>query len=307
MNLARALAAVALGLVASCDSRVDFDATVDRPAFALDSGPVVLFDEGHNNRHRMGDSYRPFAELVRNDGFRLQSLSGRLTREALKDAAVLVIVCAQSQTDTNQESAFTQDEVRAVTQWVRTGGSLLLVTDHYPFPNAAEPLANAFGLKAGKGMALDEQHDRPGSNDDSRLIFSRANGLLAASPITNGRGRAERVELVETFTGDAFRSRDRSGSVMSLAPSARILTGVPHVTRNGSDTSVSVEFVDPRPAAGWSQGLAFPYGSGRVVALAEAAMLTAQEDGGRKIGMNAPGNDNRQFVINILNWLGRAL
>jgi hypothetical protein len=307
MKLARALAAVAFCLVTSCDSRVDFDATVDRPAFARNSGPVVLFDEGHNNRHRIRDSYRPFAELVRNDGFRLRSLSGQFTRDSLKDAAILVIVAAQSQTDTNQESAFTPDEVRTVTEWVRTGGSVLLVTDHYPFPNAAERLANAFGLEAGKGMVLDEQHDRPGSNDDSRLIFSRANGLLATSPITNGRGRAERVELVETFTGDAFRSPDRSASVMSLAPTGRILTGVPHVTRNGGDTSVSVEFVDSRSAAGWSQGLAFQFGAGRVVALAEAAMLTAQEDGGRKIGMNASGNDNRQFAVNVMNWLGRAL
>jgi hypothetical protein len=44
-----------------------------------------------------------------------------------------------------------------------------------------------------------------------------------------------------------------------------------------------------------------------VVAVAEAAMLTAQEDGGRKIGMNAPGNDNRQFVLNMMHWLAGIL
>jgi hypothetical protein len=43
------------------------------------------------------------------------------------------------------------------------------------------------------------------------------------------------------------------------------------------------------------------------VALAEAAMATAQEDGGRKLGMNAPGNDNRQFVLNTLHWLAHLI
>ena len=54
------------------------------------------------------------------------------------------------------------------------------------------------------------------------------------------------------------------------------------------------------------EGAALELGKGRVVALAEAAMITAQEDGGRRIGMNAPGNDNRRFLLNILSWLGRA-
>jgi hypothetical protein len=168
-------------------------------------------------------------------------------------------------------------------------------------------LAKALGLEVGKGMVSDASHWRDGANDDTRLIFSRANGLLASNSITNGRNPAEAVKLVETFTGDAFKSRQPAASLMRLAPTAQIFTGVPHVTHNGEDTSVSVEFVDPRPADGWSQGLAFDFGSGRVVALAEAAMLTAQEDGGRKLGMNAPGNDNRLFALNVMRWLGGAL
>ena len=65
-------------------------------------------------------------------------------------------------------------------------------------------------------------------------------------------------------------------------------------------------FGAPVPAAGWCQGAALELGKGRVVLLAEAAMITAQEDGGRRIGMSAPGNDNRRLLLNILNWLGRA-
>lgn len=305
-TLGRALAGAALMLLAACGPDVDFDSSVDQPAFVPDTGPKVLFDQGHHNRHEMKGSYRPFADLVRNDGFRVESLNGDFTPESLSDGAILVIVGAQSQTDTNQESAFTPTEIQSVTNWVRSGGSLLLVTDHYPFPNAAESLAKALGLEVGKGMASDEANYRQGSKDDTRLIFSRANGLLASHLITNGRKPFESVQLVETFTGDAFKAGEGSAAILKLAPTARIYRGSPEVTRNGEDVSVNVEFVDPRPAGGWSQGVAFEIGKGRVVALAEAAMLTAQEDGGRKLGMNAPGNDNRQFALNVMRWLGRA-
>lgn len=47
----------------------------------------------------------------------------------------------------------------------------------------------------------------------------------------------------------------------------------------------------------------FFLGAGRVVILGEAATLTAQTVKGQKFGMNIPGNDNRQFALNIMHWL----
>ena len=43
--------------------------------------------------------------------------------------------------------------------------------------------------------------------------------------------------------------------------------------------------------------------------LGEAAMLSAQLAGPRSapMGMNAPGNDDRQFALNVVRWLGGAL
>lgn len=306
MNKLPVLAA-ALALLAACGKEVDFDARVDHPAFARGAGPVVLFDHGHHNRHDIGSTYKPFAALLENDGFTIRELNSAFTPEALRTGKILVIVGAQSQTDTNDAPAFSKGEIQAVTDWVKSGGSLLLVTDHYPFPNAAERLASALGLEVGKGMVFDEKHYRGASSDASRLLFSRANGLLAPHPITNGANPRETVAVVETFTGDAFRPRDPSAILMRLAPSAQIFTGVPQVTHNGGDTSVEVKFVKPRSAAGWGQGVAFSFGKGRVVAIAEAASLTAQEDGGRPLGMNAAGNDNRKFVLNVMRWLGRVL
>lgn len=294
-------------LVSACSSGIEFDAIVLDPAYERGTGPTVLFDAGHHNHHAIGSTYRPFANLMTNDGFQIVELYGQLSRVGLRDADILVIVAAQADTETNSEPAFSRAEISDVVAWVHQGGSLLLVTDHYPFANAAEPLANALGLEVSKGMVFDEQHFREGTKDDSRLIFSRENGLLSPSPILEGRTPSERVALVETFTGDAFLPSDPSWNLLTLAPSSLRYLGVPYVVRNGGDVKVTVEFKDPQSGQRWAQEPSFTLGKGRVVALADAAMLTAQEDGGRKIGMNTPGNDNRQFALNVMHWLGRLL
>jgi len=63
--------------------------------------------------------------------------------------------------------------------------------------------------------------------------------------------------------------------------------------------------------------IAFPLGNGRVVISGEAGMLTAQVFRKRdkngtvefvgKMGMDVPGNDDRQYVLNVLHWLSGAL
>ena len=65
----------------------------------------------------------------------------------------------------------------------------------------------------------------------------------------------------------------------------------------------------PASAAGRAQGIAMKFGKGRVVILAEAAMLSAQLAGPNRMpfGMNRPGIDNRQLALNIVHWLSRLL
>lgn len=67
--------------------------------------------------------------------------------------------------------------------------------------------------------------------------------------------------------------------------------------------------------AGRAQGIALKSGKGKVVRLGEAALFSAQvvtlprRDGEVvfKAGMNVPGNDNRQFALNVLRWLSGLL
>ena len=87
----------------------------------------------------------------------------------------------------------------------------------------------------------------------------------------------------------------------------RVPTGSKTVT-TGNTTTTTFETKNTS-AAGHCQALAMPVGKGRIVVCGEAAMLSAQVDlhSGLKFGMNVPGVDNRQFVLNTIRWLVREL
>src|SRR5262249_44213424 len=173
------------------------------------------------------------------------------------------------------------------------GGNLLLIADHAPFGSAAQNLAQRFGVEMSKGFTFDPNNSEP--NESSFLIFSRDNHLLLDHPITLGRNDSERIKRVLTFTGQSLKGPDGTAVLMKLSDTAR------DKPDRDSTKDVSV--------AGWAQGIAFKAGKGRVVVLGEAAMLSAQIAGPSKfkMGMNHPGNDNKQFALNIMHWLSGLL
>ena len=291
-SLLPALVVLVLG---SCARGYDASSPVDvaQPAYTT-THPRVLFDEAHNNHHKLGTSYHPFAKLLKNDGYEVIPLRKDITDFNLSTVQVLAIVTASGRDDASMTMAFSDAECDAIQAFVRGGGSLLLVTDHFPFGGAVLNLTSRFGIESSQGMTFDSRNHE--GSDDSQLVFSRENGLLADHPITRG------VRRVMTFTGESVRG---GTPLLKLSGTAENRQPLPRVTRSGGDTRVTVEFVNPKPAAGWSQGVALEHGRGRVVVLAEAAMLTAQKEGDRLIGMNAPNCDNKQFVLNVMHWLSR--
>jgi hypothetical protein len=284
-----------------------YDTRVAEPAYRSDR-PRVLFDEAHRNHHTAGGRCKPFADLIANDGYDVRPNRDTFSAERLEGVSVLVIVCAKGANETEDAPAFTDAETAAVDQWVRSGGSLLLITDHFPFGAAVEPLGRRFGVEMGKGMVEDPKHHQPGLGD-SHIIFSRENGLLPDHPITRGRNAAERVERVLTFTGQSLRGPADAAAFLSLSDTAVDRpASAPTVERVGGDVRVTVVYGDPIPAKGLAQGVALEVGKGRVVVLGEAGMLSAQRDRrGSPVGMNFPGYDNRQLALNIMHWLSRLL
>ena len=99
-RLTRLLFAIALLIGVSTSAMAqqfadpEFDANVDRPVFT-DRHPLVLIDEAHQNFHTAGGRYKPFADLLTNDGYSVAPNTQKFTTQSLKDCTVLVVVNAQ--------------------------------------------------------------------------------------------------------------------------------------------------------------------------------------------------------------------
>jgi hypothetical protein len=284
----------ASGLLAQQLPDPEFNTAVENPAYSR-GGPRVLFDEAHHNFHTADGRYKPFVDLLMNDGFQVIRNRKTFAKPVLDSFKVLVIANALGAEEMDDEgadqSAFTEDEIKAVYDWVKSGGALLLIADHTPFGGAAAALATKFGVDMSKGYTFDAANSLQGRA--SFLVFSRENKLLGPHPIVEGRNEKERVNRVLSFTGQSLKGPPDSSSILKLADTAQ-------------DSNNQKEMTS---AAGRAQALAFKVGKGRVVVHGEAAMLSAQISGQEKfkMGMNFEGYDNKQYALNLVHWLSGLL
>jgi hypothetical protein len=272
----------------------NFDARIERPAYTK-SHPKVLVDEAHNNFHTATGRYKPFADLITNDGYQVTANKEKFTKESLVGFNILVISNAMGPRGQRATPAFTEAEAVAVSDWVGAGGSLLLIADHFPMGSAAEILASRFNVEMSKGGTIDRSNYYEQWRDPGNLLFSRANGLLARHAITEGRGGKEKINLVISFFGQSLKGPAGSVAFLKLADTA--LDQAPP------------DYKKETSARGRAQGLALKFGKGRVVVMGEAAMLTAQISGpgSPADGLSLPGADNRQLALNIMHWLSGLL
>ncbi len=300
-----------LGLPSCADASVsspqqrdpDFSIDVSQPAFGPAQGPLVCVDEDHNNVHTAEGRYRPFADLLRKDGYRVNGFPSRFSKDTLTRCSLLVIANALSADDSPETRAFphpspfTHPELDSLVTWIRKGGSLLLLADHAPAPGAAGDLGALLGVSMFDGYARG-----PGEFPD---LFERETGTLVDHPISRGRTSEEQVERVATFAGQAFQLSQHFQPLLIFGEGSLahfdISHNVPDVPRQ--------EW--PRfSVSGWAQGAAREWDSGRIVVLGEAAMCSAQLRGEKrnKMGMNHPqAGENAQFCLNAVRWLTRVL
>jgi hypothetical protein len=313
----------------------DFDTKVASPTYKS-RHPAVLFDEAHHNFHTAGGLYKPFADLIRHDGYRVESNKKPLSRALLDRYEILIIANAEGAKEEAHRTGAAQAhpvdvadpggeekepqaaevrvkiidiagpgveeeghraaaqalrdvECKVVGGWVKSGGSLLLITDMNQWGAAARNLADRFGVAMSQGVTIDPRHCVDGT--PARLIFTDAAGLLGDHPITRGRDPSERINRVVTYVGQSLLGPPRSVPFLRLSNSA--------IDEDSDGGRVG--------AAGRCQGLAMIHGKGRVVVLGEAGALSAQLGAQGPFGMNDPGNDNRQLALNVMHWLSGAL
>ena len=293
-------ASLAAGAFAQQVPDTAFAPPIPNPMYQAAKGPVVLLDEAHFNFHTADGRYQPFAALLRRDGYDVRASKLAFSKASLKDAKILVIANALAERNKTEWTlptppAFTDDEVRFVSDWVKAGGSLLLIVDHMPFPGAAENLARVFGIRFSNGYAIDPNVQGP-------MLFKPENGSLKAHAIVNGRTESEKVDSVATFTGSAFQVDGDVQPLLVLGPSV-----VSAITTTAGEITKDTLRV---PVNGWFQGAVMRFGKGRVAVFGEAAMFSAQLAGPNKnpMGMNAPiASKNPQFLLNLMHWLSGKL
>lgn len=343
-NVGLFLSAFLLFVLVTCAQQVadpNFDARVAHPAYAKD-GPKVLFDEAHNNFHTASGRYKPFADLITNDGYRITPNQQRFSPDTLKGFEILVISNALGAPRMNapeaSSPAFTDQECDAVRDWVKAGGDLLLIADHAPMGAANQILAKRFGVDMRSAYTSDSINYDKETGNNSFIVYTRDNGLLTDHPITKGRDVSERINRVMTFTGQSITGPPGSVALLKLADTAQdvpppsqadiqaaIQAAIAKARQGGQPqeqvppgmnlppgtiaTRVQLPENAAISAAGRAQGIAFRFGRGRVVVLGEAGMLSAQLGAAKGIpfGMNRPGIDNRQLALNIVHWLSGLL
>lgn len=284
-----------------------FNPSIAEPTYR-NTHPRVVVDEHHFNYHTIAGRYKPFAALIRNDGYAVAAGKEQFTRDFLSRVDVLVIANARGgeAPPSATADAFTVAECDAVGEWVKAGGRLLLIADHEPFGRSARTMAERFGVQMGLGHVFDHKRSQI---DPTFISYKPGHGLVRHHPIVRGRNGAEQVHHVLTFDGQSLKAPSGAVALLTLGPEAR-----------ESDNAQQLMVGTGRPVGGRAQGVALVHGQGRVVIMGEAAMFTAQvyrpgapgqgigsDPGEIRFGMNVPGNDDRQFVLNLMHWLSGAL
>ena len=265
------------------------------PAYKNKKGPLILFDEGHGNPVSLKNLYFSFNKLLSEDGYLLTSAKTEVSKNMLSEAKIYVSVNAMSNPShwsLPTRSAYTSDEIKILNEWVKNGGSLFLITDHFPCGGSVGPLAETFGFNIINGYAK--------RNDRKAEIFSRKKGNLLESLITHTRGRA--IDSIRIWGGTAFVPPQSARILTMLGPEYTV-----YLPEKAEDMDWPIADSIPRISGlGLSNGAFMKYGKGRLVIFADAAGFTAQLEGikSQKRGMNHPdAHQNAPFLLNVIHWL----
>ncbi len=270
--------------------------------FTKVKGKRILIDEGHNNLHTIGGTYAALSGVLSTAGFKVKGYNGKFDEVSLKSVDLLIIsnpfadvldslarrAAAAKQpfrwSDAASKSAYTNEEATAIKQWVKNGGSLLLILDHAPNPIAGNLIAEALGVEIRNVATYDKLYRDPSVDTTvaTTIIFTKSKGLLGKHPILNG------VDSVTTVTGSSLVG----------PPQSEVLLYLP-ATATDQDWLPETRSFRIRSAAGRTQGVAFFHGKGRVVVLGEAAMISADM-------ISKSNRGNWQITLNIFKWLSHV-
>jgi hypothetical protein len=142
----------------------------------------VLWDTTHGIYMNYAPAFRysTLASVLDNQACTITTTSAGVNNAALADYDVLVVNLGSS-----WNSAYTPDEVNAITSFVNSGKGLLIMGDNTGCPNAnIHPVSQVFGTTTGNGDMSDAITNfvaHPITNGISHVSFA-AGGTLTATP-----------------------------------------------------------------------------------------------------------------------------
>ncbi|MBN4059846.1 hypothetical protein JYT80_00745 [bacterium AH-315-I11] len=93
-----------------------FQFAIALPAFNLDQGPSVCIDQAHFNYHTAVGRYKPYADLLRQDGFRIVTFSSSFNAQTLANCQVLIIANALAESN---QADYIDDYENGLTQKIK--------------------------------------------------------------------------------------------------------------------------------------------------------------------------------------------
>jgi len=273
----------------------NFNFLISAPMYKKGDGPLILFDEGHNNASTLKGAYSAFGRLLQDDGYNVESSKENVSLDLLKKGQIFVSVNAMyDMEDWNlpARSAFSQEEINALTSWVAEGGSLFLITDHMPCGAAVNDLAGRFGINVINGFAF--------RNDGLPEVFSKQRKTLLTNEITSPADKEIDSIMCWGGTGFIVPSNAHVISVLGNEYSIYLPQQVSQIKRPLPDTIPHIS------GRGLVNGAYLKFGKGRIVIFGDGAPFSAQLQGikSEKRGMNHPmATQNAQFLLNIVHWL----
>ena len=244
----------------------------------------------------------PFIKVLKEDGYQVKPLKEPISKSSINKADILIIISALHKTNIDNwklptPEAFNDLEINELLQWIKEGGSLLLVADHMPFPGAIKKLSSNLGVEWLNGFVID-------SVNWGMSTFSKREGTLAKHPLVNGRNKNEKVNWVATYYGSGFKLKDSTiTGIFSFNNKDVVSYQTQEAWKMDNNTPVisSDELF---------QAAVMKKGKGKVALIGEASLFSAQLVGKDKnpVGINFQNNNqNLQFVLNLLHWLSGAI
>lgn len=265
------------------------------PKHRIGAGPLLLFDEAHHNPVTLRGTYAAFSNLLLADGYRLRSAKEKITSAGLRDAKIFVTINAmydQENWSLPARSAFTDQEIEILRQWVFAGGSLFLMTDHMPCGGSVQSLAAVFGINVINGFAL--------RRDGQAEIFSKDRKTLLSNEITSAGGRD--IDSIMCWGGTGFIVPSSAHIISMLNEEYDI-----YLPNDANQIKRPISIHIPRiSGTGFANGAYLKFGKGRLVIFGDGALFSAQLHGikSEKRGMNHPyAKQNAQLLRNVVHWL----